>query len=87
MSPTIPANSFLIFHHFVYHRLLNIGTIISVQHPVYGLIVKKIITIDTQGFYWLEGLSSHSISCAQMGAIDFKMIVGIVFYKIKKKHE
>ncbi|MEI6897896.1 MAG: hypothetical protein V5786_10525, partial [Psychromonas sp.] len=80
MSPTIPANSYLIFHHLIYRQFLKTGTIIKMQHPIYGLIVKKIISIDQQGFYWLGGLNNHSITSQQMGAIDLQMITGIVIY-------
>ncbi|MCP4321516.1 MAG: nickel-type superoxide dismutase maturation protease [Psychromonas sp.] len=84
MSPAIPENSFLIFHRFIYHRCLTVGKIIKVKHPIYGLIVKKLIRIDQQGLYWLEGLNASSVSSIQMGAIKRNMITGIVVYHIKK---
>lgn len=83
MSPSIPADSYLIFHHFIYRHFLTIGKVIKVQHPLYGLIVKKIIDIDRQGYYWLEGLNIDSLSRAEMGAITFKMIKGITVCNIK----
>lgn len=81
MSPAIPANSYLICHHLIYRCFLKVGKIVKVQHPHYGLIVKKISFIDKQGLYWLEGLNVNSVSSAQMGAIALSMITGIVIYK------
>jgi len=83
MSPTIDPGSYLLFHHFIYRRLLTQGKIIKVQHPIYGSIVKKIMRIDQQGSYWLEGVNTNSVSSKQMGAIDLHNITGIVVYQIK----
>ena len=87
MSPAIPANSFLIFHHFIYSRFLKVGCIIRVKHPIYGQIVKVICKIDIEvnsdNEYWLEGLNPSSVSSEQMGAISLNMITGINFYKIQ----
>lgn len=82
MFPTISANSYLIFHHLVFRSLINVGRIIKVQHPIYGLIVKRVTCIDQQGFYWLEGLNKRSVSCTQMGAITLQMITGVMVFKI-----
>ena len=84
MSPHIPPDSYIIFHHLIFPRLLKRGKIVKVKHPTYGLIVKEIIEIDHQGYYWLEGLNKNSISSLDMGPIDFKMIIGIIVYTIKK---
>jgi len=86
MSPDIPPGSYLIFHHFIYRCLLTRGKLIKVQHPTYGLIVKKIIEIDVQGRYWLEGIAKKSITTHEMGAVDISMISGIVISSIKNKH-
>lgn len=83
MSPNIPDNSYLIFHHFIRPHFLKVGKIIKVQHPIYGLIVKKITGIDQKGCYWLEGMNINSISSSKIGTIDITLIVGIVFYEIK----
>jgi len=87
MSPYIPADSYLIFHHFVSTHLLKVGKVIKVKHPRYGFIVKRIKLIDREGLYWLEGLNISSLSINEMGAIKLSMIKGIVVYNIKKtKH-
>lgn len=83
MSPAIHANSYLIFHHCIFRRILTVGTMIKVQHPKYGLIIKRIKSIDHQGCYWLEGLNENSVSATQMGIINLRMITGIVIYTIK----
>ncbi|MGX9417379.1 S24/S26 family peptidase [Vibrio sp. RC27] len=85
MSPRIPDGSYLIFHHFIYRSLITIGKVVKVDHPRYGLIVKKVINIDPQGNYWLEGLNGHSVSSLEIGAIKLEMIVGISVYNIKSK--
>jgi hypothetical protein len=82
MSPAIPENSFLVFHHFIYQCHLKEGKIVRVNHPIYGRIVKKIIRIDNTNIYWLEGLNKQSVSSFQMGPIYINMITGINFYKI-----
>jgi len=83
MSPAIHANSYLVFHHCIFRCLLKVGAIIKVQHPNYGLIVKRIKSIDHQGCYWLEGLNDSSVTASQMGVINLRMITGIVVYNIK----
>ncbi len=83
MSPTIPANSYLIFHHIIFRQLLTVGKIIKVQHPLYGTIVKRITRVDKKGFYWLAGMNVSSISSVEMGAIDFTMIKGVLLYNIR----
>jgi len=84
MSPTISAGSYLIFHRFTYPIFLTVGRVVKVQHPRYGMIVKRIKYIDMAGFYWLEGENIASVTCSQMGAIDRQLIIGIAFYAIRK---
>ena len=86
MYPNIPHGSYLIFHHLIFPRLLTRGKIVKVKHPTYGLIVKEIIEIDAQGRYWLDGLDVDSINTLEIGAIDLKMITGVVICTIKKSH-
>jgi len=62
MSPIIAANSYLIFHHFIYRRFLTVGKLVRVQHPIYGSIVKRICHLEQQGGYRLEGLNEQSVS-------------------------
>ena len=85
MSPYIQPDSYLISHHLIHPFFLKKGKIIKVKHPLFGLIVKRIIDVDQQGYYWLEGLNKNSISTLEMGAIDFKMIIGVIIYIIKPK--
>ena len=86
MYPEIPHGSYLIFHHFIFPRLLKRGKIVKVMHPTYGLIVKEIIEIDHQGRYWLDGLDIDSINSTEIGAVDLNMIKGIVIYIIQRSH-
>jgi len=84
MSPTIAPGSYLLFHHLISHYLLKIGKIVKVQHPHYGLIVKRIVAIDDGGDYWLEGLNADSVTRSEMGTINKQMITGILLHNIKK---
>jgi len=85
MSPDIQPNSYLISHHLIHPSFLKKGKIIKVKHPLFGLIVKRIIDVDQQGYYWLEGVNKNSISTLEMGAINIKLIIGIVIFNIKSK--
>ena len=85
MSPHIQPDSYLISHHLIHPFFLKKGKIIKVKHPLFGLIVKRIIDVDQQGYYWLEGLNKNSISTLEMGAINIKLIIGIVIFNIKSK--
>jgi len=82
MSPDIPKNSFLLFHHFIRKRQLRVGTLVRVKHPVYGMIIKRIVTIDKTQYYWLKGDNKKSVSTSEMGPVTIEMITGIVCYKI-----
>lgn len=82
MMPSIAANSYLVFHHWVSPWLLKKGTVVRVNHHRYGKIVKRIKSINAQGDYFLEGMNEHSVSSAQMGAIELWQISGLLLYTI-----
>lgn len=85
MSPVIPQNSFLFFHHFINQKTLKVGSTVRVNHPTYGLIVKQITKIENNNCYWLKGINNKSVSTAKMGAIRRNRITGILYYKIVAK--
>jgi len=76
MSPVIPTNSYVIFHRFFNKKSLNVGDLVKVKHPKYGLIIKTIAFIDRNDFYWLAGENLNSVSTLDMGLIQYSMIVG-----------
>ncbi|MEL0628983.1 nickel-type superoxide dismutase maturation protease [Psychromonas aquatilis] len=85
MSPIIPANSFLLFHHWIRPNSLKVGLLVKVNHPIYGLIIKQVCQIDKNNSYWLKGLNDSSVTTEQMGPIRINRIKGIVCYKILAK--
>ncbi|NTS78066.1 hypothetical protein HR060_14495 [Catenovulum sp. SM1970] len=75
MSPALPDNSYAIFHRFFRVQNLKVKDVVKVEHPKFGLLVKRIKFIDRNGFIWLEGLDPHSISSMEMGPIKSQHIL------------
>ncbi len=82
MSPTVPHNSYAVFHHFTWGDIA-LGTKVKVDHARYGKIIKTICHIDNNGLYWLAGENDHSLSTLQMGPINKSQILGILLLAVK----
>ena len=76
MAPLIPHGSYMLFHPFFRKQKLALGTLVKVNHPKYGTIIKSISYIDSNGLYWLAGANEQSVSTLEMGPIKPQMIIG-----------
>lgn len=82
MLPDIPNQSFIVS---VKYLPLSLGQKMVLAHPTYGLMVKSLVAIDSNGMLWFEGLSAESVSSQQIGAVDRKQVLGHVLWVTKPK--
>lgn len=66
-------------------RFLRSGRILVFDHPHYGRMIKKVLSVNTrQRTFTATGLNHESVSPQQMGAIPFDAVIGRVICSIKK---
>ena len=65
-------------------KSLRVGRLAVVRHPVYNVLIKRVIKINQQGEFFLEGENINSLSCEQMGCFTLSQLLGVVFFCIKQ---
>ena len=63
---------------------LHIGDLIVFRHLVYGVLIKKIAHIKKQNIFVI-GAKQDSIDSREFGYIEKRVIIGKVFFCIRKK--
>lgn len=82
MEPNLTTGDFVLsLKHSGHYK---VGQRVIVEHPFYGLIVKRILKRNTLGYYRLCGDSKQSVTAQQMGWISQQHIHGRVLFTIKK---
>ena len=84
MSPFLMPNDFVLMRKVRNVSALAVGTVVLVQHPEFGPIIKRILKIQSAGV-WLKGDSIHSSSPQQMGLLPFKAITHQLVWRISGK--
>lgn len=79
MLPVLSPGSFAVFARRSSYR---VGEIVLVVHPLFGRIVKSIARIRDDEIQ-LQGLSSLSTSCADMGSLRLDAIQGCLVFQIR----
>lgn len=74
MLPVLKAGDYILT--FKLFGGLKEGDVVVVRHPLYGIIVKRIITFSADGFLWLCGESRASLSPEQIGWVDPACVLG-----------
>lgn len=80
MAPTIVDGSFLVLHCWL---RIKVGSVVFVEHPNYGDIVKRVASISDLGMLTLRGDDPASISEQQIGPCDKAWLVGTIIKIIK----
>ncbi len=60
----------------------RIGDVVVVRHPVYGVIVKRIVTVFSDQAIQLTGENPRSTSTIALGNIKRSWIIGRVIWRI-----
>ncbi len=72
MAPKLPHGTFALFRRT---RWIRPEDIVLVKHPVFGRIVKKVVSVSSRGIT-LTGLSSRSVSSLSLGPVDRRAVQG-----------
>ena len=65
-----------------FSRRINIGDDIVCRHPSFGLILKRVLNIES-GKVWLTGLNQLSTNSKLLGQIPLDSVVGKVIWCFK----
>lgn len=80
MYPALVEDDYIVINHLFLK--LNAGDIIVVDHPIYKIIIKRIVTIADNGDLWLRGDNIDSVTSEKMGWIKEHWVIGKVIYTI-----
>lgn len=84
MLPTLTANDFVLCYRYRKTQF-DVGEMVVVQHPRFGVIIKRIEAITQQGNYVLSGDNKKvSTSSDTLGQISNSDILGKVIWHIAK---
>lgn len=79
MAPRLPHGTFALFRRTSW---IEPDDIVLVQHPVFGRIVKKVVSVSSQGLT-LAGLSSRSVSSLSLGPVEHGAVQGKLVMELK----
>ena len=83
MSPNFLEGDFVICAKFPW-SIFKQNDVVLIQHPQYGMILKKIHSQVANQSFLLIGINlSESVSTQQMGIVSKDQIIGKVFWRIK----
>lgn len=83
MAPVIPPNSFILAAKWLMIFPIREGQRLVINHPQYGVIVKKVALVDKNGFIWSKGENKKSVSVEQLGPVDKRQILGRIIWIVK----
>ena len=73
MEPLLPDGSFALFRAV---RSVKRSDVLLVDHPEFGLIVKKVSAVSANGRVGLRGISRSSTSPRRRGNVDPERVLG-----------
>jgi len=85
MYPLFNNNDYIVAMNWLFMRFRP-GQAVLVSHPSLGLIIKRIVTVESN-HYKLVGDHSYSISSEKMGWIKRAQIIGRVIFRIPSHHD
>ena len=83
MESIIPDKSYVFVNHYNKHNKIN--DLVVFKHKTYGRLIKKLVNIDKDNFYWFEGIYGKSISKENIGPVKQDNIIGKVILSISSK--
>ncbi len=81
MVPTLNAGDYVLAATWL--RRPRVRQLVVVDHPVFGIVVKRLARKDTDG-YWLASENSCGVSSSEMGAVAGNHIIGRVLFTIRR---
>lgn len=80
MEPMLPSGSIALFRA---RRSVVRGDVVLVDHPDFGLIVKRANMVDEDGTVALEGTSPASTSAERLGSVKFANVKGVLVRRLR----
>lgn len=80
MSPTLSNGDYIVAIKPLFNKYSE-GDIVIVSHPIYGEIIKRILSLEEQ-ILWLVGDGNDTLSSEKMGAIDRKWLLAKMVWHI-----
>jgi len=84
MFPRIPESSYVLVCHWLKKMRLKPEQTILVHSQKYGVIIKTVALIDSNGFIWCKGENLSSISVEEIGPVSRHQVIGKVLSVFKK---
>ena len=84
MFPRIPDYSYVLVCSWLKLLRIKPEQMILVHHRQYGVIIKTVALIDSNGFIWCKGENLSSIAVEQLGPVSRKQVIGRVLSVFKK---
>ena len=84
MAPDLKDGDFAVFRRLAGNAPLRPGSIVLVDHPGLGLIVKTLGPVDDDGRFSLSGKSSLSSAPEAMGTVARDAIMGRVVGRVPR---
>lgn len=81
MRPTLEESDFVIVSTLRHH--LKKGRLVVVKHSVYGVLIKRLKIINSDGSFLLKGDDDCSLTSEQMGSLVRTQIIGFVIFSVK----
>ena len=82
MSDTIEDNSYILTKPV---KKIRIDSSFVFKHKFYGLLIKRLVKIDSDKNFWFQGNAKESLSTEKIGPIKKKDIIGKVFLNISSR--
>ncbi len=82
MMPTLKCGDYVVASNWI--RRPKAGKLMVVDHPRYGVIIKRAVKKDGNG-YWFASDSDHGVTTREIGALAPHQIMGRVLFAIRKK--
>lgn len=79
MCPILDPGDFALFRRCRHYRE---GDILLVEHPQFGVIVKRAVDINSERL-WLEGITRKSVSREALGQISWAQVKGRLVWHVR----
>ncbi len=81
MSPSLDHNDYVVITHW--YTKLAIGDLVLAEHPKFGIIIKRVLKLESHGVWLVGDNTSVSTSTEKMGLLPFQDILGKVLWHVR----